>query len=290
MGLLVLGISFIAAGLLIGSFQNRKAEERAKEILNSNTSKPTSIVGQKQNTIQVLVKKVLDGDTIETDKGEVIRYLGINAPEVGQPFFKESLEANKDLVLNKNARLELDIEKKDRYGRTLIYMFIGNAFINEELVKKGLAVSQTIQPNVKYQNLFVKAQEGARSNCLGIWESLCKTEKTSCVKIASINADASGNDNLNKNGEWIEFRNTCNKQIDMDGWILKDSSSSNQYQFVRLLIDSGKGVVLYSGCGSNTSEKLYWQCPQQKYAIWNNAGDSAFLYNEKGELVETYSY
>lgn len=298
-GLLFLGISFISAGVFLNNFQNRKSAESGKSVLNSSASQTASIAAQKQNTIakeevapfdrQVVIKKVLDGDTVETDKGETIRYIGINSPEVKQPFYREALELNQNLVLNKNVRLEFDVETKDRYGRTLAYVFINNIFINLEMIKKGVAVSQTIQPDVKYQDKLIQAQKEARSSCLGLWESLC-SNTSSCIKIVSINADAVGNDNTNKNGEWVELQNTCQDSVNINGWLLKDSSSSNKYLFKDFILEKEKSVFLYSGCGKDSNDKLYWQCPEGKYAVWNNAGDLAFLYNDKGELVSDYSY
>lgn len=247
---------------------------------------------------EVAIDRVLDGDTIITKDGERIRYLDINAPEKGQPFSSESTAFNRILVLEKTVRLEFDVQTKDRYGRTLAYVFIGDTLINLQMIKKGLAVSETIQPNVKYQDKIVEAQKNARENCLGIWKGLCNKEEKevlgeeskSCIIIFSINADAPGNDNQNKNGEWIEIKNTCSELVSLDKWLLKDSSASNRYQFKNFSLDAGRDVLLYSGCGQDSEDKLYWQCPEGKYAIWNNAGDHAFLYNEKGELVSDYQY
>lgn len=239
--------------------------------------------------------KALDGDTIETSSGEKIRYLGINSPEKGEPFFEEASELNQNLVLDKIVTLEFDIQKKDRYGRTLAYVFAGNELVNLEMVRNGLAVSQTIQPNIKYQDQILEVQKEARNKCLGIWAGLCGSKSNNknnenCIKIASINSDAAGNDNQNKNGEWVEIKNSCLDSISLKGWILKDSSASNKYSFKKLTLSANKSIILYSGCGQDSQDSLYWQCPEGKYSIWNNGGDSSFLYNEKGILVSDYQY
>lgn len=237
------------------------------------------------------VIRVIDGDTIEIEGGHRVRYLGINAPESGQPFSTEATRENERLAAGRAVNLEFDVQTQDRYGRLLAYVWANDVLVNKEIVKNGYAVSETIQPNVKYQDLIVKAQVEARGACRGLWVGLCsKKTESSCVKIININADAPGNDNNNKNGEWIEIKNTCDAAISMQGWFLKDSSASNKYQFGSFTLGGTKSVIIYSGCGANVQDKLYWQCPEGRYATWNNNGDHAFLYDAGGNLAAEYQY
>ena len=308
--LFVVGVTLVLTGIFIGRssndnlVKNNNGRSLSERPVLGDPSSPSSsgiLRTSKSSPLvktEVIISRVLDGDTVETSLGERIRYLGINSPEKGQPFSSGATKANEALVLDKKVRLEFDIQSKDRYGRTLAYVFAGDTLVNLEMVKKGLAVTETIQPNVKYQDEIVGAQKQARDNCLGLWKDLCSQKSDNvlgntsfgCIKIVSINADAPGNDNQNKNGEWIEIKSSCSLSVSMDGWSLKDSSASNRYGFKNFSLDSGKNVLLYSGCGQNSSDKLYWLCPEGKYAIWNNSGDHAFLYNEKGELVSDYQY
>jgi len=239
----------------------------------------------------VKVARVLDGDTIEIEDGQRVRYLGINAPESGQPFSTEATRENERLVAGRTVNLEFDIQTQDRYGRLLAHIWVGNMLVNKEIVKNGYAVSETIQPNVKYQDLILKAQEEARTACRGLWAGLCSRDsESSCIKIVNINADAPGNDNYNKNGEWIEIKNTCSQAISMNNWLLKDSSASNKYKFGSFMLEGVKSVIIYSGCGTDAQDKLYWQCPEGNYAVWNNTGDHAFLYDASDNLVTEYQY
>lgn len=299
LGLFVAGLLLIYSGFLLGKTSDNQQSNSSLKVSPTNSARKevedtTLKISPKINQ-EVFVKKVIDGDTVETDKGEKIRYLGINAPEKGQPFSSESTQKNSDLVLNKSIELEFDVQTKDRYGRTLAYVFINGDFINLEMVKNGLAVSETIQPNVKYQEQILAAQKEARENCLGIWKGICKPNSDSskshgCVQIASINADAPGDDNKNKNEEWIELKNTCSEDVPMKDWLLKDSSASNKYEFKTFTFMANESIIIYSGCGQDSNNKLYWQCPEGKYAIWNNTSDHAYLYNNNGELVSDYEY
>jgi micrococcal nuclease len=115
------------------------------------------------------VKKILDGDTIVLNNGEIIRYIGIDAPERGDSFFLKSTEANRQLLHGGKISLEYDIEKKDRYGRVLAYVWLDTLLVNAELVKRGLASVYLFAPNLKYRELFTSLQKQAREESLGIW-------------------------------------------------------------------------------------------------------------------------
>jgi len=299
----ILGVLFLISGLIL-AFQNNRGGEKNRGEVNFSQSQTESSNQAGENidlNIQkdsieryVVVTKVLDGDTVETTKGEKIRYLGINAPENGEPNSKEAIQLNENLVLNKEVGLQFDIQRKDRYGRTLAYVFIGDVFVNLEMVGRGFAVSQTIQPNVRYQDEILNAQKRGRENCLGMWVDLCDKNLdlslNNCINIVGINANAKGDDNKNKNGEWIELKNSCSSDVLMKGWLLKDSSASNRYEFGDFVLQANKNVLIYSGCGIDFYDSLYWKCPEGKYAIWNNNGDNAYLYNEKEEMVSDFAY
>lgn len=301
----LLGIGLSVYGIILElSSEESSKESLSKEniVLPSPTRELQSVqdnVLGEANTDKVekgiRVIEVFDGDTVKLDTGEVIRLLGINAPETGQPYSSQSTQFLKETLLNRPVRIEYDIQTKDRYNRTLAYLYSGSLFVNAELVKRGLAVIETIEPNVLYVDTFKMALDEAKKNCSGIWEGVCRTDLSSkqnsgCVQIASVNANPPGDDNLNKNEEWIEIRNSCSTPEDLTKWLIKDNSTSNSYQFKTYALKSGSTVRVHSGCGADSSTDLYWKCPEGKYAVWNNAGDHAYLYNNEGVLVSDYSY
>jgi len=121
---------------------------------------------------EFFVSRVIDGDTIELADGITIRYIGVNTPEVGQPGAEEATEANRAWVEGKKVRLEYDVQKQDKYGRTLAYVYLEDGtFVNAELVKKGYAQVATYPPNVKYVDLFQKYQQEAQTEKRGLWAS-----------------------------------------------------------------------------------------------------------------------
>ena len=124
------------------------------------------------------VVRVVDGDTIHVRIGarvEKVRYIGVNTPEVHhprkgeEPGGREAAEVNRRLVEGKSGRLELDVQERDRYGRLLAYVWVGDVMVNAELVRLGYAQVMTIPPNVRYQEIFVKLQREAREAGRGLW-------------------------------------------------------------------------------------------------------------------------
>jgi micrococcal nuclease len=125
-----------------------------------------------------LVVRVVDGDTIHVrvdGQLEKVRYIGVNTPEVHhpskgeEPGGREAHAVNRRLVEGKRVRLELDVQSRDRYGRLLAYVWIGDTMINAELVRLGYAQVMTVPPNVRHQALFLKLQRDARQSNRGLW-------------------------------------------------------------------------------------------------------------------------
>jgi endonuclease YncB( thermonuclease family) len=123
------------------------------------------------------VKRVFDGDTVMLENGTKIRFLGINAPEVehrnkpGQQGGKEAKRWLEQAVSGKKIRLQKDLEKKDKYGRTLAHVFTeDHRHLNLELVEAGLAAVNIHPPNLKFTKELLRAQDYAEMKKLGIWQ------------------------------------------------------------------------------------------------------------------------
>ena len=73
------------------------------------------------------------------------------------------------MIEGKRVRLEQDVSDTDRYGRLLRYVYIGDIFVNAELVRRGLAYAQAYPPDTKYQRLLEELEMEARLAGRGIW-------------------------------------------------------------------------------------------------------------------------
>ena len=121
------------------------------------------------------VERVIDGDTIEIVDGERVRYIGMDTPESVTPgksvecYGKEASEENRRLVEGKAVRLEKDTSDRDQYGRLLRYVYVGDTFVNLQLVAQGYARTDAYPPDIRYQDRITAAKDAAKSAGLGLW-------------------------------------------------------------------------------------------------------------------------
>ena len=120
---------------------------------------------------ECVVQRVTDGDTIRCG-GERVRLLSIDAPEMDQGPFGRAAQAFLEAVLpvGSMARLELDVERRDRYGRLLAYVYrTDGRMINALLARQGFAVPYVVSPNVRHVEMIRAAADSARADRVGLW-------------------------------------------------------------------------------------------------------------------------
>jgi micrococcal nuclease len=142
---------------------------------------------------KAVVKKIFDGDTIAViscGKYVKVRLIGIDTPEnrENEKTLRDSGRSGKDVkiiisqgkqatafvksVLRKGdtITLEFDIEKHDKYGRTLAYVYLSDGrMLNDIIISSGYASPLTIAPNTKYKNRFLQSFQTARDKKIGLW-------------------------------------------------------------------------------------------------------------------------
>lgn len=187
------------AGLVFFSFaifspsvvDNRKSAQVGENSQVSGAKIPESNLLESPTNEDTLrestkVRRVIDGDTIEIEGGQRVRYIGIDTPETVHPqkpvecFGQEASAKNRELVEGKTVMLEKDVSETDKYGRLLRYVFVGDlltssgqVFVNDFLVRQGYAYASTYPPDVKYQGQLTGAQQEAQQTNRGLW-SLCQ--------------------------------------------------------------------------------------------------------------------
>ncbi len=122
------------------------------------------------NDVKSYEIKIIDGDTIHLN-GEKIRFNGIDTPELKQTCNKNNeiilcgIEARKLLIekIGKN-KVQCIREGKDQYKRTLAECFVNDISLSTYLVRKGYAFAYR-----KYSKKFVRDEDYARANNLGMW-------------------------------------------------------------------------------------------------------------------------
>lgn len=180
--LIITGLAFLWFGL------QKKPEPAASlvpivEVTPEATS--SAVVGVEGE--RAVVAKVIDGDTIELEKGKTVRLIGIDTPETVDPrrpvgcFGKEASNETKALLSGKVVILQKDVSETDKYNRLLRYVYLpledgSTLFVNDYLVREGYAKVYTYPPDVKFNEQFRQAEKEARENNKGLWGK-CDTLK-----------------------------------------------------------------------------------------------------------------
>lgn len=255
------------------------------------TSTTTSTVVVVGDSAQVV--SITDGDTIRVSIGGVVeplRLIGINTPEGGECMATEATARLTTLVAGQTVQLESDVSDRDQYDRLLRYVYVNGLFVNEVMVREGLALAHRYEPDTGKAVILEAAQSLAEADKVGMWASdACGVAATGDIRVGFIRYDADGNDNENLNDEWVEIVNQGSTEVDLTGWVVKDESASHRYNFPNgFTIGAGSTVRLHTGCGTDTSTFLYW-CNTGS-AIWNNGGDTVFILDPNGNIVDAKSY
>ena len=129
-----------------------------------------------------VVSAHVDGDTLKVANGETIRIIGVDTPETRHPSTaveclgpEASAYTAEAFPIGTEVRLVYDVERFDRYGRTLAYVYrrADGLFLNLALVRDGYAQVATYPPNIAHVDTFVAAQVRAREAQQGLWGPTC---------------------------------------------------------------------------------------------------------------------
>ena len=123
--------------------------------------------------------RVVDGDTAEMELQnggtEGVRFIGVDTPESvapGEPvecFGKKASRFTTGLIEGERVELRFGAERRDVYDRLLAYVYLGDRFVNAELVRLGFARTLEIAPNVDYAEQFARLQQAAANAGRGLW-------------------------------------------------------------------------------------------------------------------------
>lgn len=153
------------------------------------------------NTVYMArIKRVVDGDTAvivfmindgKIYKEERVRFIGVNTPETVHPskpveyYGKEASNFTKENLTDRVVWFQSDVNPRDMYQRLLGYIWteepsekdlddekaIREKMFNAKLLLGGYGQVMTIQPNVRYADIFLKFQREARDNDRGLWKA-----------------------------------------------------------------------------------------------------------------------
>ncbi|MFQ5966028.1 MAG: thermonuclease family protein [Acidimicrobiia bacterium] len=240
--------------------------------------------------VTVTVLDVIDGDTIRVLSNgslEDVRLVGINSPEWVECQGPEAAAALEEMLERDRARLVVDTSDRDQYGRLLRLVFSEGDFVNESLVRAGLAIAFSVPPDVSAANLLSRAEESAERSWAGIWDpSACGPPPPPGITIEGIHSGA-GWTGEPIDGESAVIRNIGASAIELTDWTLRDASSHHRYRFPALVVEGGGRVVIETACGSDRPDRLHW-CSDSP--VWNDARDHAFLLDIHGNIASHLRY
>jgi len=243
------------------------------------------------------VREVIDGDTIVLHDGRKVRYLGINAPEHGQPYAREGTNSNRRLVGGLSVRLEFDQVREDRHGRLLAYVYATKCevrgtkcgeetLVNEQLLAEGLAHVFFMPPNTRYAERFLQVQEKAHTAKRGMWKAV-----RGPLKITRIEPKVNAEEGKGTPGEYVRIANVSDQSLDVSGYSIADRDG-HRYEFPSAQLRPGYVLTLVTGEGQDRRDHagpvtLYWN---RRAGVWNDRGDTAYLRDPKGEVVDRFEY
>ncbi|MDP3758095.1 MAG: thermonuclease family protein [Candidatus Daviesbacteria bacterium] len=232
------------------------------------------VIGSFSDDEFVKVDKVIDGDTIKSNENS-IRLLGINSPEKKEKYYQEAKDFLNEKILNKTVRLEYGKDKKDRYNRTLAYIFLNNENINLKQVEQGFANYYFPSGKDIYYDNFKEAWE----NCIKENKNLCEKSFDVCGKCILLKE-------FNYREQEAVFFNQCDYDCNLNNWKIKDEGRKN-FIFPNFNLNSEKEVVVKVGENSDDENILFWK--GEDY-VWTETGDTLFLRDSEGKLVLWESY
>lgn len=197
--------------VIAGQKQTKTTPSQSPTPTIQSTLVPTSVLGAtdspasgsavEKNRVQVILIKVVDGDTVQVainGARETIRIIGINTPETVdrrrpvECFGKEASEKAKSLLLAaKSIELEQDLSQNDRdkYKRLLRYIFIDGLDYGKQIISEGYAYEYTYEIPYRYQLDYKEAQKEAQDNKKGLWgDSACTNIQSSTSHAEFISA------------------------------------------------------------------------------------------------------
>ncbi len=222
----------------------------------------------------IYVERIIDGDTIVAGN-QNIRLLGMNTPERGEKYYSEAKEFLEKEILNKSIRLVFGKDKKDRYNRTLAYIFLNGKNINLKLVEEGLANYYFPSGKDQYYLDF----QNAWNKCILEEKNLCEPSKEKCAKCILLKE-------LNLKSQEIIFYNQCNFSCDLTNWEIKDEGRK-KFVFPNFVLESKKEIKIKINKEKIEGNILTWE---RKNYVWTKTGDTLFLRDSEKKLVLWESY
>ena len=219
----------------------------------------------------------------------------------------------KDTLTGERVTLHFDAAEGRRgyYDRLLAYVVHDGSNFNYGLVTGGYA--RVYDSQFTARDAFYDAESAAGTEGTGLWECATGSPPTGTVtaspdggerdartssdgsdggstdgrlRVATVHADAEGNDNDDLNDEYVTLENTGDTALELSGWTVTDEAGKT-YTFGDVTLAAGERVTLHTGSGTDGGGDVYWD---REGAVWNNGGDTVTVRDADGTVVAERSY
>ena len=199
---------------------------------------------------EVFVERIIDGDTVESSIGNV-RLLGINTPERGEKYYPEAKEFLSSMVFNKTVMLEYGKERRDKYNRTLAYIFLDGKNINIDMVKNGFANYYFYDGRDKYSD----ALEDAWGECIEKKINLCELSSNQCSSCITVNPSF--------------VINNCAVACNITAWQIK-GEGREKFIFNQTILQKNEKISFVLDI-TNSSRSLFLRDEEGNLVLWKKA-------------------
>lgn len=178
-----LGVAGVVGMVLVGSVALNPAQGPVEKPASEWTVRPPlagpvkAPVAAPKSPGVLTVVSVTDGDTFKLSDGRTVRQIGIDSRETVHPskpvgcYGPEASTFAKTTLEGKTVRVEADPTQgvKDKYGRTLGYVFVGAINYGQYAIGQGMAEEYTYDGAYRYQKLYRNAEKAAQLKRNGLW-------------------------------------------------------------------------------------------------------------------------
>ncbi len=233
----------------------------------------------------VTIDRVIDGDSLEVVLADgtprEVRLLGINAPELrsrsGDTTCPGAAARDELDILLASGPVTLVGAEVDRFDRLLADLHVGTVHVNRELVASGWALALWSGDDPALPSAMLDAADAE----LGWWGDGCGSADAVLV-VSDAQPNPPGPDDEVLDQEWIEITNDGDAPVDLDGWTVRDETTSNRFVLSGPVLAPGDRLRVHTGGGRDGDGRLFLD---ERFPVWNNGGDTALVVDPEGRIA-----
>lgn len=233
----------------------------------------------------ITIDRVIDGDSLEVFLADgspaELRLEGINAPELnalagGRTCAGDAALAELSALLAAG-EVTLTGDEFDRFDRLLARLYVEGHAADLDLIRAGWALALWSAEDPTATSAMIEAAEAGR----GWWGDGCGPPVSDGMAIGDTQANAPGDDRENLDEEWVELVNDGDAEIDLDGWVLRDDTTSNRFLLPAITLTPGETLRVITGSGGGSDALALGE----DFPVWSNNGETVLLIDPEGVIA-----